>query len=64
MVYSPTPCLMHESAMTGAVSLSFQYWDRDCNCWFFFISRPTKFNGLVCNMEYVMYLNFRIIVVC
>ena len=54
--------VMHESAMTGAASLSFQYWDRECNCWFFFIN--TKFNDLVCNMEYVMYLNFRIIVVC
>ena len=29
---------------------SFQYWDRECNCRFFFIS--TKFNGLIFNMEY------------
>ena len=33
-----------------AASLSFQYWDRECKCWFFFIS--TKFNGLIFNMEY------------
>ena len=48
--------LMHESAITPqlsvAASLSFQYWDPECNCWFFFII--TKFNGLICNMEYVM----------
>ena len=48
--------LMHESAITPpwsvAASLSFQYWYPEYNCWFFFIS--TKFNGLICNMEYVM----------
>ena len=26
------------------------YWDRECNCWLFFIS--TKFNGLIFNTEY------------
>ena len=36
--------------LAGAASLSFQYWDRECNCCFFFIS--TKFNGLIFNTEY------------
>ena len=31
--------------LAGAASLSFQYWGRECNCWFFFVS--TKFNGLI-----------------
>ena len=35
--------------LAGAASWSFQYWDRECNCWFFFIS--TKCNGLIFNME-------------
>ena len=38
--------------LAGAASLSFQYWDRECNCWFFFIS--TKFNGLIFNMEHAI----------
>ena len=29
-----------------------------------FLLTSTKFNGLIYNMEYVMYLNFRIIAVC
>ena len=36
--------------LAGAASLSFQYWDRECNCCFFFIS--TKFNVLIFNTEY------------
>ena len=50
--------LMHESAMISGclvvVPLLGSGSDRECTgkCWFFFIS--TKFNGLVCNMEYVM----------
>ena len=48
--------LMHESA----ISSHYQWLprcrsniaDRECNCWFFFIS--TKFNGLIFNMEYAI----------
>ena len=36
--------------LAGAASLSFQYWERECNCCFFFIS--TKFNVLIFNTEY------------
>ena len=36
--------------LAGAVSLSVQYWDRECNCCFVFIS--TKCNGLIFNTEY------------
>ena len=34
------PCtfaLFTNPPLAGAASLSFQYWDRECNCWFFFI---------------------------
>ena len=36
--------------LAGAVSLSFQYWGLEGNCWFFFIS--TKFNGFIFKTEY------------
>ena len=36
--------------LAGAASLSVQYWARECNCCFFFIS--TKFNVLIFNTEY------------
>ena len=43
--HSPYARIRHLSV---AASLSFQYWDRECKCRFFFIS--TKFNGLIFNM--------------
>ena len=51
-VYGNKVIIIIISSSSVAASLSFQYWDRQCNCWFFVIS--TKFNGLICNMEYVM----------
>ena len=36
--------------LAGAASLSVQYWDRKCNCCFFFIS--TKLIALIFNTEY------------
>ena len=54
-VHSPYSRILHIGTTTRQLLL---IADRECNCWFFFISN--KFNGLIINMEYAMICPYRV----